>query len=821
MNNEAQARLRINKMLEDTGWRLLDSEEGRANVKVEENVDINKLGDDFENAQHGKIDYLLLDDNDFPLAVLEAKRESIHPLSAKEQARAYARGKNIRFVILSNGISHYLWDLEDENGNPQIITEFPTQQSLLHRKDYKENIQDLADYEVDKHILGDKITLRDYQLEAIHAIQASAREGKKRYLLEMATGTGKTSVAAAVCKLFLKSGNAKRILFLVDRIELEDQAYKALSNLFSGEYFVGTVKQGQWSEKHIVISTVQTLLSNNRYRKEFSPTDFELVISDEAHRSLGGNSRAVFEYFIGYKLGLTATPKDYLRGVDEQDLATKNIKALERRNLLDTYKTFGCENGEPTFRYDLKRGVEDGYLINPYVIDARTNITTELLSEEGYTMETEDGEEENLTIRDFERKYFNENTNIAFAKAILDKGLRDPITGEFGKTIVFCVSQKHAAKITNILNQLASQKWPGKYNSDFAVQITSWVQQSQQFTKDFANNRLMGRSQFAIDTHPGYTTSKARVAVTVGMMTTGYDCPDLLNIAMLRPVFSPADFVQMKGRGTRKHIFKDVETGEEEKKRTFNLLDFFGNYEFFEKDYQYDEAISLPQLSTNNSDKIGEPQPSPEIIIDESDDEVAQYIEIDLAGEGMKIDKELYRSSHEQFEQVLRQSKTIQEILKNKGVGEVEEFVKAEVFNKPTEYWTAQKIRNSYEREYQTQRKISLLEMILKALGKQSYFKSREERLDEEFQKFVDIEKPQFPEDKPELINATKNFFEFYLSDSEFRDIIRSGQYGRLSTYQGFSMSDLQTLNGFITPVKSYVDEYLPREMAEFDWRDN
>lgn len=277
---EATARIRINKLLESAGWRFVDDENGRSNIELEPDVDITKVGDDFEHTKKGYIDYLLLDNRGFPVCVLEAKRERIHPLSAKEQARDYAKSKNARFVILSNGISHYLWDTEE--GNPEIITEFPNQESLQHRSTYVPNVSDLIEESVDANYLSDQFSLRSYQVEAIQAIQTAAKAGKRRFLFEMATGTGKTSTAAAVCKLFLKTGNAKRILFLVDRIELEDQAVKAFRGIYGDDYFVNTVKSGQWQNCQIVVSTVQTLLAGDRYRDLFSPIDFELVISDEA-----------------------------------------------------------------------------------------------------------------------------------------------------------------------------------------------------------------------------------------------------------------------------------------------------------------------------------------------------------------------------------------------------------------------------------------------------------------------------------------------------------------------------------------------------------
>ena len=273
--------------------------------------------------------------------------------------------------------------------------------------------------------------------------------------------------------------------------------------------------------------------------------------------------------------------------------------------LLDTYTTFGCESGEPTFRYSLKDGVKDGHLINPKVIDARTEISTELLSEQGYTFKGVDEEgndvEETFKQKDFEKKFFSQNTNTIFCETFLKHAMRDPYTNEIGKTLIFCVSQSHAARVTQILNILADSIFPAQYNSDFAVQVTSSVSESQEMTKRFRNNNLNGKSK----KNPHYITSKTRVCVTVGMMTTGYDCRDILNICMMRPVYSPSEFIQMKGRGTRKFDFADRWMTESERpddiqseKTKFLLFDFFGNYDYFEKDFNYDEVLKLPKKSS-------------------------------------------------------------------------------------------------------------------------------------------------------------------------------------------------------------------------------
>ena len=819
MVKEAKARIKINRLLENSGWRFDDSAAGRANILLEEKTE---LDDD----KRGAIDYLLLGDNQRPICVLEAKRESLHPYIAKEQARKYATAKKCPFVILSNGISHYFWDVKHDE--PQLITKFPSPSSLQERVKYSQNPQQLSDAKVDASYLAARL-LRDYQIEAIDAVQKAAKKGKTRFLLEMATGTGKTTIAAALCKLFISTGQAHRILFLVDRIELENQAEKNFREMFKDNYNIRKYKSGEWRSAHVVVSTVQSLLKDNKYREQFSPTDFNLIISDEAHRSLGGKSRAVFEYFLGYKLGLTATPKDYMKGTDEKDMSAKNPKEWERRNMQDTYKTFGCEGSEPTYRYDLVAGVQNDVLINPLVLDARTNITTQLLSDKGYAIPTppDDDEDSEVAIydfKDYEVKFINNNTNRVLCNAILRNGLCDPITDEFGKTLIFCVRCYHATRITEMLNQCAREMYPGKYaESDFAVQVTSDVPDAQKHAKDFANNRLLGRSHFAEDTHPDYDTSKARVCVTVGMMTTGYDCPDLLNVVLLRPIFSPSDFIQMKGRGTRKRTFHYQETGEKAEKTKFLLFDCFANCEYFHKDFNYDDKLELPQdggigddAPTGDGDRTDDTSPAiPPNVIDTTPDNIRTQTYIHIGNEDMEISARL--PLHEQFENVMRDSTQIRAILEKGDMDDVLEFVKANVLNEERG-WTAAKIRESYERKYRPDRKISLSDMVLMACHKTD-FKTRQDRIDEEFQKFCDIQKLEFSVEQSGQADTLKEFFETYLSDSDFRKIIKSDRLSELPGRPKFGIKELTEIGDFFRNTAKYIDEYLQQELAEFDWQ--
>jgi type I restriction enzyme R subunit len=834
MQKEAKARIKINDLLQKSGWRFFDDESGKANIVLELNTklkkaDVDAFGNDFEKTTNGFLDFLLLDEKGFPYVVLEAKSEDKNPLDGKEQSRRYAQSQNVRFVILSNGNLHYFWDLE--HGNPNIITKFPTPDSLQHFEQFKPNpgllinekvdedyivLSQKADYKsdprwIDKSQHQNLINaealkfLRPYQLGAIKSLQEATAKGNDRYLFEMATGTGKTLVSAAIIKLFLKTGNAKRILFLVDRLELEDQAHKNFKKWLAKDYTSVIYKENKddWRKAEIVVSTVQSLSFNNKYQKIFSPTDFDLLISDEAHRSIGGNSRAVFEYFVGYKLGLTATPKNYLKGIDPSKLNSKDPRAWERRQLLDTYKTFGCESGEPTFRYTLLDGVKDGYLINPVVADARTEITTELLSEKGYAMivENEDGKEEEQTFlhTDFEKKFFSEKTNQIFCKTFLENALKDPITGEVGKSIIFCVSQRHASKITETLNQYADKFFPDEYNSDFAVQVTSNIPNAQNYTTSFSNNNLNGHTRFL----EGYLSSKTRVCVTVGMMTTGYDCEDILNVALMRPIFSPTDFIQIKGRGTRKYTFthKEKEDGEvrevERQKDKFKLFDFFANCEYFEQTFNYDEVLHLPSVSeAKGGEHDGEEATKIHEIAISLPDPLKTFKEVSIGVDGMKIDRKLF----EKFETALKQDAFIKQKYDEGDFETIEEYVKDKIFEKPEEYFNLEKLRKSVKSD----RRISLREIIEKIFGGIAQFKSKDELLEDECEKFISINKPESKHVLP-----IKNYLKAYVTDNEIRDIIEKGEYTRLATNPKLSFTDLQELNGWIERVPEYVKDYI------------
>ena len=787
---ESNTRLLINKLLRKSGW-ILFGDEGKVNVDTE------------TNNESGASDYVLFNNSGFPICVIEAKRKDLSPLVGKEKSRQYANSLRCRFVILSNGFQHFFWDIE--NGNPQLIREFPSQEQLELRQsnfnpkrdaDEKIDIDYIAQSQMpgidqipeyidemkrDDFLKNNKIRiLRNYQLEAVKEVQNAVIRGDDRFLLEMATGTGKTLTSAALIKMFIRLFGVKRVLFLVDRIELESQTKKEFNEVLKNDFSISIWKENQsdWIKSEIIVSTVQSFTRNNKFKKVFRPDSFDLVISDEAHRSLGTSSRKVFEYFIGFKLGLTATPRDYLKSVDINQLSSSNPSQMDRRLLMDTYNTFGCDSGIPTFRYSLKDGVNDGFLLNPKVIDARTEITTQLLSDEGYVIECKEEEEgevlETIFQKDFEKKFFSENTNAIFCETFIKNAMRDPYTGLIGKTLIFCVSQKHASKITNLLNIYADKLLPDQYHSDFAMQVTSDIgSESQDMTVDFRNNKLSGLSKI----NPYYLTSQTRVCVTVGMMTTGYDCSDILNICMMRPIFSPVEFIQMKGRGTRRHDFREgwmskdkipIISSTDSNKNKFFLFDFFGNYEFFEEKFDYDEKLTL----TSEPSGISTPRPGP--IIDEFvsniSDPLTRLKETLISDECMRIDRDIYPT----FKKKVIQDRRLNDLVLNDDFDLAEDMVKNNILNPNEKLLTLENITKSLGLD----RVPTIKELLFYAFDYISHIPTLKDCLDEEFDKLEN--KLIIPE---EIYSDAKEVFEAYATDKDFRKILNTKKYAELNLH--------------------------------------
>ena len=570
MTPEEQARERITRMIEAAGWTY--REEALAGRR----------------SGRGFSDYLLYDRGGLAVAVLEAKRADVPSLSGKEQAREYADSIGVRHVFLSNGDLHYHW--VTDSGNPVRIMAMPTPDELDHLGQQEAvDRSPLWETPVDENFLRTR-TMRPYQLAAVQAVQEYAEAGCHGFLLEMATGTGKTTVAAAICRLYLQAGMAKRILFLVDRDELYLQAIGDLDQALEGQYrVVGYRDRDEDWTAPIMVATVQAINAATSHGEPIPPEWFQLIVSDEAHRSISGpRHRDIFDAFNCDKVGLTATPRQYLTVGDPNDEAS--AAGREARTLRDTYYAFGLTPGEPTFEYTMEQADADGYLVLPHALDVRTDVTTQLMSEEGFQLTLEDyesGEDVSLAFheKDYGRTFLSPDTNREFAERYIDLALREPETDIIGKGIIYCVSRAQAAQLTNELNKAAETRWPGKYRSDFAVQITHDVDRATDMGRAFANQDGLNGADSTI---PGYKTSKTRVCVTVGMMTTGYDCPDLLNLGFCRPVKSPTDYIQMKGRGTRRYEFTQNVTDQVVRdqlvlrpKEQFRIVDYFGVCEYF------------------------------------------------------------------------------------------------------------------------------------------------------------------------------------------------------------------------------------------------
>jgi len=350
---------------------------------------------------------------------------------------------------------------------------------------------------------------------------------------------------------------------------------------------------------------------------------------------------------------------------------------------------------------------------------------------------------------------------------------------------------------------MADKMFPGKYRSDFAVQVTSSVTDAQQFTINFTNNNLLGSANFL----PGYKTSKARVCVTVGMMTTGYDCPDILNLGLFRPIFSPTDFIQIKGRGTRKHNFRqelfDAELKQSittAEKTSFKLFDFFANCEYFEEDYDYDQKIKLPKLTgPGNGEGGGGGTVVKGTYQHLGEDIIATIAEQPIGHEGMKIDRMFF----ERFEDKVRENDFIAATVESGDWDRVIDYVNREVFDKPTEYYSLDKLRKAAA----VDRRLTLREILERIFGLIPRFKSKDELLEEEFAKFVADYKPE----EAEAIPAIKQYFKAYVTSDQVRHIIESKEFGDLATNPVFSSRDFKEVPAkYRTLIPEYIKDYVP-----------
>ncbi len=684
LTNEAFSRVLIDKALEFSGWDLLDPHQVRFEL----------------NMATGRADYLLGGQRG-PLSVLEAKREDADPYDAKEQGQGYAENLKAPFVILSNGREHWFWNYTRKGQDAYRIERLPSLTDLERLR--LKNLQP-------PRPLGSEIITPTYLKKfrpdlSIHRYQIAAMDiiallfdekALRKFLLEMATGTGKTLLCAALIRRFLTTRNAERVLFIVDRIELAKQTLEEF-NVYLAEYkpvLYKTARRrpGELLGSSVVVATLQSLMVDRRYREEFTPFHFDLVVNDEAHRSIYGDAREVVQFFQATRIGLTATPKAYLKNVNVEELERENPKALELRMLRDTYNYFGCKPGFPTFRYDIIDAVKDPegpFLCLPKIIDLRSDITTKSLDESGWAVVINE-QEENFKIQDLERKIFTPARNRVMCEAFLKEAQPDP-TGKLGKSLVFAVNQKHATALTKIFNELQ----PG-----IAVTITSRIQDASSIAKEFRDGK---RTE--------------RIAVSVDMLSTGYNCRDLLNIGLMRPIFSPTEYIQIKGRGTRLFTFKVGNT--EYEKKNFFMLDFCAVAEYFEEKYDYTIPLKIPREKKgpkepepypphtgqgepiHESDGViiepGPPQPPRQIPTWEGVDTLVSR-EIMLVGpDGEKVDVMTFRGGYERdIREFVAKTPDLKVAIEAEDDDAVETIVNERFYHKPKMYYSPDKLVLSY-----------------------------------------------------------------------------------------------------------------------------
>jgi type I restriction enzyme R subunit len=682
VHSEAFSRVLIDQALKDSGWNVVDSHQVRLEM----------------HGPGGRVDYVLLGRHGRALCILEAKREDHDPYDAKEQARSYAESLSAPFVLLSNGSEHWFWNYaRGPEGTPQRdayrIERLPSAEDLERLR--------LKNLQPPRPLLSDSIgpdtlkpfksdiTLRGYQIRALDEVARQFdQQGRRKFLLEMATGTGKTLLCAALIRRFLATRNAERVLFIVDRIELAKQTmedFNVVLREFKPVVFKTARRTGELLGSSVVVATIQSLMVDRRYREEFTPFHFDLVINDEAHRSIYGDAREVVQFFQGTRVGLTATPKAYLRNVDLQKLGQENPKALEARQLRDTYHYFGCEPGEPTFRYDIVDAVKDPegpFLCLPKIFDIRSDITTQALEETGWAV-TINEQEESYKIQDLERKIFTPDRNRLMCEAFLRHAQREP-GGAMGRSILFAVNQNHATNLTKILNAMQ----PGS-----AVTITSRIPEASAIAKDFRDGKR-----------------PERIAVSVDMLSTGYNCRDLLNVALMRPIFSPTEYIQIKGRGTRRHTFRIG--NKEYAKQHYFLLDFCAVADYFEEKYDYTEPLALPQ-PTQVAQKPGStyaaapgglqaPAPKPDMgqrplpVWEGRDVIVSEEVRIVGPG-GEKVDVMTFRGAFEgDLRRFARRDREFRQAVNAEDDDAVETLLSERFLHRPKMFYSADKLVLSY-----------------------------------------------------------------------------------------------------------------------------
>lgn len=530
-------KLYIDSMLMDAGWT-----EGKDWMnEVEISGMPNKSGIGFA-------DYVLYDDMHRPLAIIEAKRTCVDVAKGRQQAKLYAdllekEYKRRPVIFLTNGFETHIIDGQYPERKCSVIYSKRDLEKWFNLLTMRTSLKYVV---VNKNIAG-----RYYQEAAIKAVCNSFDEkNRRKALLVMATGSGKTRTVIALCDCLLKAGWVKNILFLADRNSLVTQAKRSFVNMLPNLSCTNLVEEKDNYNAHCVFSTYQTMMNcidtvNDNEGKLFTCGHFDLVICDEAHRSIYNKYRDIFSYFDAPLVGLTATPKDEI---------DKN-----------TYEIFELENGVPTYGYDLAQAVKDGYLVDYVSVESRLKfieqgIVYDELSEEDKkayedTFKDEQGNlPEAISSSALNTWLFNEDTIKQVLNILMTEGIKIEYGQKIGKTIIFAKNHDHAEKILKVFNQ----EYP--HLPDFAKVIDNYMTYAQSAIDEFSDPKKM-----------------PQIAISVDMLDTGIDVPEVLNLVFFKKVMSKAKFWQMIGRGTR--LCPGLLDGADKQK--FYIFDFCGNFEFF------------------------------------------------------------------------------------------------------------------------------------------------------------------------------------------------------------------------------------------------
>ena len=546
---EAFSRVVIDAQLRDAKWNLTDGRSVRYEYGLPDGT---------------KADYVLSDRHGRALAVVEAKRMAIDPLAAQRQAKNYATQLNVPLVFLANGREIWAWDFQNE-AHPHPVKTFFAQADLERRAAARAARKDLMTVETDGRIAG-----RPYQLECIDTLCREITAGRHKLLVEMATGTGKTRTAAALIKRLFEAGRVTRVLFLVDRITLANQTEEALiDNLPDLPAYVLRAGRRFQDEKRITITTLQSMV---KQYADYSSGYFDLVISDECHRSIYGKWSGVLKHFDGIQIGLTATPcvaaPEILANIEDDE---------DKAFIRDTLRFFELER--PTYRYTLKQGITEGFL-KPYRIYKALTVKT--AAEGGFPVRRDEldwsamdaqtqeemnelfGDDDTITVdpNALERRFTIPERNRAMVREFRDV-LANGYTGkdgvrrfaDDGKTIVFAVTKRHAATLAQMFDAAFAERKPSP-EIRYADYVVSGIGDDDDSAD--AKTRI---ERFKKEPLP-------RILVSVNMLDTGFDYPEVVNLVMARFTRSAILYQQMRGRGTRPSQIV--------RKPAFTIFDFVG-----------------------------------------------------------------------------------------------------------------------------------------------------------------------------------------------------------------------------------------------------